>query len=60
MSDNVNKTKEAINSMLDCLLNKESGCKNCKQCERVDACCFLTEAVFVSKQIMKVESYSTS
>ena len=60
MSDNVNKTKEEINTMLDCLLSKDSGCKNCKDCERVDVCCFLMEAVIVSQHIDKSKSYSTS
>ena len=58
MSDNI-KTKEEINTMLDCLLSKDSGCKNCKNCERVDACCFLMEAVVVSKHIRKNMSSSS-
>ncbi len=59
MIDSTNKTKETINSMLDCLLSKDSSCRICKSCERVDACCFLMEAVFVSQQIDKTKSYST-
>jgi hypothetical protein len=58
MSDNVNKTKVEINTMLDCLLSKDSGCKNCKRCESVDVCCFLMEAVFVSQQLDKRKSIS--
>jgi hypothetical protein len=50
MEDMINRTKvkEEISTMLDCLLNKDDlDCKNCKNCEKVDACCFLSEAVFV-------------
>ncbi len=50
------QAKEEINTMLDCLLNKDLGCKNCKRCESVDVCCFLMEAVFVYKQIKKSKS----
>lgn len=60
MSDNVNKTKEEINTMLDCLLSKDSKCKKCKNCESVDACCFLMEAVVVSQHIEKSKFNSTS
>ncbi len=60
MRDNVNKTKEEINTMLDCLLSKDSSCKNCKGCVSVDACCFLMEAVVVSQHIDKSKSNSTS
>jgi hypothetical protein len=60
MSNNVNKTKEEINTMLNCLLSKDSSCKNCKNCESVDACCFLMGALFVSQYIEKSKSYSTS
>jgi hypothetical protein len=57
MSDNI-KIKEEINTMLDCLLIKDSGCKNCKNCESAYACCFLMEAVVISKQIKKNKSIS--
>ncbi len=50
------QTKIEINSMLNCLLNKELGCKNCKTCESVDVCCFLMEAVVVYKQMKKSKS----
>ena len=53
MSNIVSKTKETINTMLDCLLSKDSGCKNCKGCESVDACCLLMEAVVVTQHIVK-------
>ena len=56
----MSKTKEEINTMLDCLLSKDSGCKNCKNCESVDVCCFLMEAVVVSQHIEKSKSISTS
>jgi hypothetical protein len=60
MSDNVDRTKEEINTMLNCLLSRDSGCKDCKSCESVDACCFLMEAVVVSQHIEKSKSYSAS
>ena len=42
------KITEGINAMLECLLSKhETNCKKCKNCEEVDSCCFLMEAVFV-------------
>lgn len=50
MKDTLNKTKikEEISTILDCLLNKDDlNCKNCKDCEKIDACCFLSEVVFV-------------
>jgi hypothetical protein len=59
MSVLINNTKEKINMMLDCLLTKDSGCKNCKDCESVDACCFLMEAVVVTQHLEKVNSNST-
>ena len=41
---------EGINTLLECLLNKDQiSCKKCKECEMVDACCFLMDAVFVYK-----------
>jgi hypothetical protein len=41
---------KAINAMLACLLNKnELNCKKCIDCNNVDACCFLMEAVCVYK-----------
>jgi hypothetical protein len=50
MIDTINRTKtrEEICNILDCLLNQEEiNCKKCKDCEKVDACCFLSEAIFV-------------
>jgi hypothetical protein len=42
------KTREEICIILDCLLNQEEmNCKKCKDCEKIDACCFLSEAIFV-------------
>ena len=58
MSVLVNKTKEKINTMLDCLLSKDFECKNCKNCESVDACCFLMEAVVVTQHLEKINSNS--
>jgi hypothetical protein len=56
----INKTKvrEEISTMLDCLLNRDLKCKDCKNCEKVDACCFISEAVFVYnyKEMKKKES----
>ena len=37
--------KEGIIRMLDCVLSREK--KYCKKCKEVNACSFLTEAVFV-------------
>jgi hypothetical protein len=59
MGNTLNKTSvtEAINSMLECLLEKEnSDCKKCKNCERVDACCYLMESVVIYKHIEERES----
>jgi hypothetical protein len=43
-----NKITKEINTMLECLLSKdEINCKKCKNCENVDACCFLMESVFI-------------
>lgn len=58
MTENVNRrrdklihkaeAREVINRMLDCLLSQEGmNRNNCKECENVDACCFLMDAVFV-------------
>jgi hypothetical protein len=44
---NETKVKEEISEMLDCLLERDFNCKDCKNCEKIDACCFLSEAVFV-------------
>lgn len=45
---NKTKTREEICRMLECLFSQdELNCKKCKNCEKVDACCFLSEAVFV-------------
>jgi hypothetical protein len=42
------KAREEICNILDCLLNQEEiNCKKCKDCEKLDACCFLSEAIFV-------------
>jgi len=38
------KTIEAINRMLGCLLG--DGAKNCKNCDKVDPCRFVAEAIF--------------
>ena len=46
---------KGINEMLECLLGQgNNGCKKCKQCEKVDACCFLTDSVIVYKNISKI------
>ena len=46
--------KDNIISILDCLLkNEERKCATCKNCEEVDICCFLTDAVVVSKNCKK-------
>ncbi|MHA2010157.1 MAG: hypothetical protein ACW980_22810 [Promethearchaeota archaeon] len=53
------KVKEEISMMLHCLLNRDDlNCENCKNCEKVDACCFLSEAVNVCnyKEMMKTVS----
>ena len=50
MTDYVHKekTKDKINEMLECLLDKDvMNCKMCKKCSSVDACCFLMDSVFV-------------
>jgi hypothetical protein len=45
---------EGINEMLECLLSQEIiGCKKCKACKKVDACCFLMDSVFVYKNIKR-------
>jgi hypothetical protein len=45
---NRSKTREEILKMLECLFSQdELDCKKCKNCEKVDSCCFLSEAVFV-------------
>jgi hypothetical protein len=47
------KVTKAINTMLECLLSKgESNCRKCKNCNNVDACCFLMESVFVYQHSM--------
>jgi hypothetical protein len=52
MSDK--RVAESINSMLECLLNRDDkSCKKCNNCEKVDACCFLMELVVVSRYIEK-------
>jgi len=38
------KVTEAINGILGCLLGNET--KNCKNCENVDPCRFVVEAIF--------------
>jgi hypothetical protein len=49
MNNTINRTKvkEELSTMLECILNKDTVNCNCKQCEKIDACCFLAEAVFV-------------
>jgi hypothetical protein len=46
MDDSIFKVRasESINAMLACLLNQEG--KICKNCNDVDVCTFLTEAMF--------------
>ena len=46
MDDSMFKARasESINAMLACLLNQES--KICKNCNDVDLCTFVTEAIF--------------
>jgi hypothetical protein len=47
---------KGINEMLECLLNQGNiGCKKCEKCEKVDACCFLTDSVFVYRNINKIK-----
>jgi hypothetical protein len=38
------RASESINAMLACLLNQEG--KICKNCNDVDVCTYLTEAIF--------------
>ena len=46
--------RENIIGILDCLLkNKERKCATCRNCEEVDICCFLTDAVVVCKNYKK-------
>jgi len=53
--------REDITRILECLLNSEERkCNSCKKCEDVDTCCYLTEAVFVCKQNMRINSRSAS
>jgi hypothetical protein len=56
------RAKKEINTMLDCLLSKDSDCNKCKDCERVDACCFLMEAMIISqhkeKKTKKPDKYN--
>jgi hypothetical protein len=45
---------EGINTMLECLLrNDKNGCNKCKECEKIDACCFLIDSVFAYKNIKR-------
>jgi hypothetical protein len=55
---NETAVKEEICLMLDCLLHRNLKCKDCKNCEKIDACCFLSEAVFIYnyKEMKKKES----
>ncbi len=47
---------KGINEMLECLLGQgDIGCNKCKECEKVDACCFLTDSVFVYRNINKIK-----
>ena len=48
--------KNLIHHMLDCLLNKEG--RKCNCCNCVDACSFLTEAVFVCRN-RKIEKHES-
>jgi hypothetical protein len=50
------KIENLIQNMLDCLLYKEG--RKCNRCKCVDACSYLTEAVFVcrNRNIEKHES----
>ena len=54
------QAKDEINRMLDCLLSKDSDCKQCKSCKSVDACCFLMEAVVVQQHIEKNKAHLSS
>ena len=49
---------DLIIHMLDCLLNESGKKSKCKNCNCVDACCRVTEAVFIcrSKKIKTHES----
>ena len=55
MDINTNKdVRDNIISILDCLLHhEERKCSACKNCEDVDVCCFLTDAVVVCKNYKK-------
>ena len=46
MDDSMLKVRasESINAMVECLMNQEA--KICKNCNDVDICIFLTEAMF--------------
>jgi len=48
------KVNEAINSMLDCMLNQTEKC--CKKCIDVSVCSFLTEAVCAYRNNNTVKS----
>ena len=51
--------RENITSILDCLLKNEvRKCDTCRDCEDVDVCCFLTDAVIISKHKGRKESAS--
>ncbi len=47
------KVNEAINRMLDCMLNQNE--KSCKKCRDVHVCSFLTEAVFAYRNVIRPE-----
>jgi hypothetical protein len=55
MDKSTNKdVRENIISILDCLLKNEARkCASCKNCEDVDVCCFLTDAVVVANNYKK-------
>ena len=56
MRDN-KEVREDIISILDCLLkNQERKCDTCRNCEDVDVCCFLTDAVVVCKNYKKTKN----
>jgi len=48
--EQIDKTqvKTKIDRMLKCLFGqREANCKLCKNCEDVDACCFIMDAVYI-------------
>jgi hypothetical protein len=56
LDESISKSEitEGINEMLECLFSQEkNGSKKCKECEKIDACRFLMDSVFVYKNIKR-------